>query len=256
MVDILYNYYRFGSASSNDIDILIDHPQALGAESDKELYQNLKRKFPEIAHWDINIIQIDNGKITKSIPSKGSIDAVHNSLADTYALHKQAHAFPLIGRQKRNILLAIIKCTKTLLTIFKITKRKEYYKHDLRPIVINGNFEQILNKINQLNFSESLFDDPQRNLDTYKSLIFRVGQTISLINGIEVYTKEDFKKYYPDLANIIDRKIIDIVPLFSKYLNLLTEEIKFLGIKQTLKNVIQYDETEIDFRTEKNITNS
>ena len=41
--------------------------------------------------------------------------------------------------------------------------------------------------------------------DFIKVYAFQIAQTLALIKGVELYTKEDIKIYYPELSSFIDR---------------------------------------------------
>lgn len=116
MTDIGYKYSFFGSSDSTDIDVMIDHANATGEPTDKDLITSLKNKHPDIKEWNINIISIKDGFVVKSIPSKGSLDSVNNSLFYTYHLHaqQQLFAFPLADRVERILPLAVIKCVRAV----------------------------------------------------------------------------------------------------------------------------------------------
>lgn len=251
MIDIGLSYYRFGSEDSTDVDILIDHPEAKGVESDKELIGLLGGKLSKIKDWNANIIKIEKGLVIASIPSKGSVDAVHNSLFDTYKLHQQKFPFPLVGRQNRNVLLAVVKCVKVLMFTFKTGAKKDYYKKELSPVLLTGSFQDYFDKIPGLDFSAPLLNTPERNLGLYKSLIFRIAQTISLIDGTEIYTKSHLKSLYQDTTPIIDRiPVENIGEIFRNYLNLLHQKITLMGIIQHSIDNVQWQNQIVNIRHE------
>src|SRR4051812_9301526 len=94
--DLGIEYYIYGSGDSLDTDVLIVHPDAKSDAQDRCLWcpirDNFIEQYPEIWSWgEPNMIWIDNGYVTQSIPSKGSPDAVNNSLFETYHLHEQKY---------------------------------------------------------------------------------------------------------------------------------------------------------------------
>jgi hypothetical protein len=206
MIDIGYKYYRFGSEDSVDIDILVDHSLASGEERDKYLITELKNQVHQITDWNINIISIENGLVVKSIPSKGSPDGVNNSLYETYQLHKQKFPFPLERKLERDIDAAIEKCLTALFTFYKRTNQEEFYKSIPKEIK-NGEAQMKirLEKLNQFDFNLLPYDDDMRNRNAFKSIAFHIGQTISLINGKEIYTKADLVYLHPELSPLIKR---------------------------------------------------
>ncbi|MCA6493249.1 MAG: hypothetical protein IM572_11290 [Chitinophagaceae bacterium] len=212
MIDIGYKYYRFGSADSIDIDILVDHPEATGQEKDKDLISALKKQFLQTADWNMNIISIENGVVIKSIPSKGSPDGVNNSLFETYRLHEQKFPFPLERKLKRNVDAAIEKCLTAIFTFYKNTRHQEIYEAIPRQIKKGqAPMEERLRVLQQFSFNNQPYDDDAKNKNAYKSTAFHIGQTISLINGREIYTKADLVYLHPELSPIIKRENIGLL---------------------------------------------
>ncbi len=212
MIDIGYKYYRFGSKDSLDIDILIEHPESTGLEKDKDLIKSIKNQYHQIDDWNVNIISIENGEVVKSIPSKGFPDGVNNSLYETYHLHNQKFPFPLTRKLERNIVAAIEKCLTAIFTFYKRTLQNDFYESIPKEIK-NGkaSMELRLNKLNEIDFNLLPYDDDTKNKNAFKSIAFNIGQTISLINGIEIYTKADLVYLHPELSSIIKRENIGLL---------------------------------------------
>lgn len=209
MLEIEHKYYRFGSKDSIDIDVLVNHPEATGQEKDKNIINALKNQFPGIADWNVNIISIENGVVVKSIPSKGSPDGVNNSLFETYHLHEQKFPFPLERKLDRNVDAAIEKCLTAIFTFFKRTNQEEFYKSIPKEIK-NGEapMKERLAKLSEFDFNLLPYDDDMRNRNAFKSIAFIIGQTLSLLNGIEIYTKSDLILNHVELTDFILRKQI------------------------------------------------
>lgn len=225
--DLEYNYYFFGSSDSHDTDVLIEHPDSTSRDIDDKIVAKIKENYPEIKNWDINIIKIENGIITYSIPSKGLPDSVHNSLFDTYKFHKQKYKFPLTQRVNRNIENTINVCLNKIFIFYKNGLQKEYYKN-IPKGVKNGEaiIEEQLEHLKDFDFQFRPFEDNKKTLDFYKSITFRIGQTISLIENVEIYTKDNFKQQHPDLSDIIDRKMLVNYSILNTFKNKLFDSIK------------------------------
>ncbi|MNJ83890.1 hypothetical protein D3C87_13190 [compost metagenome] len=206
MLEIGYNYYFFGSKDSIDIDVLIVHPESKGLESDFFLIKQINQDHPVSGSWNINIIQINDGVVINSIPSKGSPDSVNNSLYETYHLHEQKYPFPLKTKVQRNISLAIEKCLVVIFTFYKKTNHSEFYKLIPKGIK-NGevNLEDRLLFLEKIDFNVLPYEEDIKNKNAFKSLAFQIGQTISLLDGIEIYTKQKLIAHHPDLEVIIKR---------------------------------------------------
>lgn len=232
-MDIDMKYYRFGSNNSLDEDYLVDHPNATGTENDTQLITQLKLQFPEMLNWHINIIKIIDGKIVHSIPSKGSPDSVHNSLLSTYNLHEQSFACPIFKAVERDITKAINKCILHILTFYKKTD-KEFYKKIARVALKSQSLDEQIKVLGIIDFDKlTLSKNETEKLDSLKKISFRIAQTISLINNIEIYTKNDLIEKYPELTDIINRK-----PLNSyNILNIKIKELQKHIILINKKNV-------------------
>lgn len=233
MVDIGYKYYRFGSHDSIDIDVLVEHDKSTGEEKDKDLISILKAKHASIANWNINIIAIENGVVVKSIPSKGSPDGVNNSLFHTYCYHEQKFKLPLTRKVDRDVRQAIEKCLTAIFTFYKGTKLKELYK-SIPKEVKNGNsdFTNRIEWLNKINFNNIPYEESVDNTNAYKAIAFHIGQTISLIDGVEVYTKRDLIERHPQLSSIIKRdNQSDLNELNNKLRDLVKKIIHFKDSK-------------------------
>jgi len=226
MSEIDFKYYIFGSKDSIDIDVLIVHPESTGLESDSLLIKQINTDYPITRNWNINIIQINGGVIINSIPSKGYPDSVNNSLFETYNLHKQKYPFPLDRKVTRNISLAIEKCLVAVFTFYKRTKHHEFYKSIPKEIK-NGNaeLEDRLSFLEKIDFKTLPFDDENRNKNAFKSLAFHVGQTVSLIEGIEIYTKQKLIFHHPNLENLIKRLAIQDTDIINEKIKRLKDSI-------------------------------
>jgi hypothetical protein len=232
--NIGYNYYRFGSKDSKDIDILIDYPSATGEEKDSQLIKSIKEQHSLSSDWNINLVRIEDGIVTKSIPSKGSPDSVNNSLYETYHLHSQNFKFPLDRKVKRDLNEAIERCLNAIFIFYLGTSNHEIsasipkdVKNGKRPIL------ERLELLKEIDFEKLSYDSLNENLNAYKSITFRVGQTISLIDGIEIYTKQDLVYYHPELTAIIKREEISSYSIINKKVNELKEKLKIKVLNYT-----------------------
>ncbi|KIO74687.1 hypothetical protein TH53_24985 [Pedobacter lusitanus] len=242
-------YYYFGSADSLDTDVLVHHPEATGTDSDSSLVDELRSKFPMCIKWDINIVKIDGGYVTKSIPSKGNVDSVNNSLYQTYHLHVQDHEQPIIGNLPRQKLLAVVRCIRAILLSVKKTSQ---YKLHIRP-ALKADFIDRLDALLKVSYDQPPFSKEEDNLDEYKRVAFRIGQTLSLLDGIEIYTKEDFIRYHPDLAAIINRASMPILGQMEAKIAELYHVIQRMGIVQMDKDIVQWNQFKANFKTEDDI---
>lgn len=207
MNNLPFKHYVFGSKNSHDIDVLIEFPGIDGSDKDLQLIDQIKEKYSFIQSWNINLIEIQDGIIVKTIDSKGYPDSVNNSLYETYHLHKQSHPFPLKRTVERNVNLAIQKCILSIFLFFKNTNLDSFYNQI--PKQVKKDESLILERIKwleRIDFRKVPFDDHNMNIEKYKKIAFHIGQTISLMDNIEIYTKSDLVYYHHDLSSLIKRE--------------------------------------------------
>lgn len=81
-----------------------------------------------------------------------------------------------------------------------------------------------------------------------KQLAFHIAQTIFLLQGIEIYTKNDLCKYAPELSSIIKRAYsVNSLDLIMQKLQDLIDLIQQLPITQTESEVIQCDGNYVNY---------
>lgn len=251
MPNIKYKYYRFGSKDSLDIDILIEHPNSLGNEGDSNLIAEIWNEYPETANWNINIIKIKSGVIANSIPSKGSPDSVNNSLYETYHLHEQIHLFPLDQKVERILILAIVKCIRAILTSLKRNSYHEIYKRDISPLLkSNLPFSEWIKCVELIDFNQNFYDNKVENSNKIKSLAFHVGQTISLIQGIGIYNKQELCYYHPELTWLIKREHGEFYKPLKEKIKSLCSEISSLKINESSPGIVELNGFNVNYKTE------
>lgn len=241
-----YRYYYFGSEDSLDRDVLIDHPGATGTQQDSKLADALKEKYPICKDWDINIIRIENGYVTRSTPIKGSVDSVNNALFQTYDLHKQVYELPVAGNLPRNILMAIVRCIREIL----VSVKKTPLYNDVIRYALRGNFSERIEALEKVSYSSISHFDLENQKRIFKRVVFRLGQTLSLFNGIEIYTKRDFKTHHPDLAFIIDRTQLPEPGQVEARIHELYQILKTMEFKITGENQVQWNHWIVDYDQE------
>jgi hypothetical protein len=209
MIDIGFSYYFFGSEDSMDIDVMVDHPEAGSKESDSQIIKFLKQQYPEIKEWNINIISIQNGEVIHSIPNKGGADSANNSLFQTYHKHVQVYDLPLKGTVPRNIPLACVKCVNSTLLWFKASKLDLEYRQNIRPAMVSGDWAKCIDQLLKLSFRPPFNDNDKENKNILKSLAFNIGQTVALLKGRELYTKQSLGAFFPELIPLLQRRDCD-----------------------------------------------
>lgn len=229
-------FYFFGSQNSQDKDVLLE----CSSIPDKQTAHNWIQTYKQTLalDWNINLITIENQQVVNTIPSKATIDGVHNSLLDTYHLHQQKCNIPIKNRLKRHILLNTYRCIRTILTFCTRTS----YRSQIRP-TLNG-IHPFFHKINSLEIIDfqqikSFEAKYSEDVNIWKTIAFYLGQTLALWQGTEIYTKDDLVKNFPAFENFIYRKNLTEKDL--KYL----QEIKDFFVAELRKMPFENIETGI-----------
>lgn len=246
MLDIGFPYYFFGSHNSLDVDVLVDHP-----ETSNEAVDAIKLLHPATKDWNMSLIGIENGRIVRTMPRRGSPDAVHNSLYYTYNIHaqKQVYELPLQAPVQRHILLAIDGCIRNLLIVTKAPGVKTFYNKIVSPVLNKGDWFERLELLLRLDYDTAYHPDkPARNLGLYKSLAFDVGQTLSLIKGIELYTKDLVIAAHPELMEVISRQPCDLNATLKQKIAELYNVVKVMDIRQIEAHHVSLGNEVVDTR--------
>ena len=203
-------YWIFGSKSSEDTDIMVLVSSISNIKDSKEKVKKyediLQKKFSKKVN--ANLAVINKGVITKVY--KGTEDEVNNSILDTYHLHKQEFPLTLNKRINRNVELKTIRCLRILLSFLSRTNIRPNVKKALKSDAFSQ--YELLNKINLAQFND-LSKTGVKHEDAIKTLAFQMGQTLALIKGKELYSKESIYNEYPQLENYLKRKSHCLFPL-------------------------------------------
>jgi hypothetical protein len=204
----MYKFQLFGSKSSIDYDamVFIDSiPESV--EECKKMCEKFNLKIEDYFHSinlpnkkvNSNLAVVKNGIITDI--HKGMVCECNNSLYFTYNNFFQTNPNMIERLVKRDVDLKILRCYRILLSFLSRTYHREEVKKALK-----GTLNQKIDVLLNINFEG--IDFGNRNgepIDIWKSLAFQVGQTLLLIKGIEVYSKEEICIYLPSLSGFIMR---------------------------------------------------
>jgi len=196
-------YIVFGSENSIDKDILvIVHELPFTIEDCKILIDGfseiLQKDFKEKVN--INIGTIDDGIITSVM--KGTSDEVNNSIYHTQTLHSENSKLYITKLVNRDVDRKILRAFRIMLSMLSRTNHRELVKDALRNDITQKLF--VLETLN-LNTITELGKSNMTWPDYLKTMAFQIGQTLALINGVEVYSKNDICFYYPQLTPYINR---------------------------------------------------
>lgn len=148
-----------------------------------------------------NIIVVEKGIV--AFAYKGSVDEVNNGLFSTYALHEQEYPLVIERLVPRDILLKDIKVIRKLLSSLSRTN----YRKDIKK-ALRSNWDEKLRALNKIDYNALDYSAvPKSNKnDLLKSFAFQIGQAIALHEGVELYTKEEVARYFPELEAYLQRK--------------------------------------------------
>lgn len=207
-------HYVHGSSNSTDIDIIYVFDYLPSTVECKKFCDGKGNK-------NGNIIVINDGIVIASY--KGTIDEVNNSLFRTYPLHKQEFPLLITRTVERDIILKDIRVIRKILSTFTRTQYRTEVKKALR-----GSWQDKLNLLKNLDYYSIDLDNLEKSskIDLLKSFAFQIGQALALHNGVELYTKNEIREYFPDLENYIQRidtPINVMVEYIKKYASLLED---------------------------------
>jgi len=199
----------FGSKSSEDYDVMIFVDKIPSIEESKQLCEKYNKKLyftfldtgMTIKKINCNLAVIKDGIIIEVF--KGTSDECNNSLLLTYDFHKQFHEQQIKRLVERDINIKIMRSARFMLMNLSHTQHRFDIKKSLRSNFIEKIkvLEKIdLSKINDLGQNSGL-----GWVDYLKSMTFQIGQSLALIDGIEIYTKEEIADKYPDLSEMLYR---------------------------------------------------
>ena len=101
--------------------------------------------------WNATLVVIEDGVIVDTIYPKSWVDSLNNAIFNTYSYHldKQVYPNPIKRELKRNKLLAVYKCVRTVCAMLT----KTHYRTQIKPIIKGCHpFKQKINFLNTVNF--------------------------------------------------------------------------------------------------------
>lgn len=193
----------FGSEDSVDLDVVFfiaAMPDSIieKATLAKHSGELLQESYPH-QKINTNLAVCEKGVLTQVY--KGTSDELNNALYHTYALHKQMFEKQILEILPRDPDLKVLRCLRMILSLCSKTVYREMVKEALRADVHSK--IATLKSINFLSindFGKSL--DP---IEVKKTIAFQLGQTLSLLQDIECYTKSDVVGVYSELQPYIYR---------------------------------------------------
>lgn len=242
-------FFIFGSKSSLDYDVLliVDELKTIDENHKliKEWNEKLEMQFVEAGlpfkKVNCNLGIIENGQIISVF--KGTYDEVNNSVFYTYNRHNQFHPLMIttpFNRTGDNYFkhLKLKRCYRFLLSFYsRVPELREEIKNALRGDFVKR--YEVLSTIDFMKYTE-FPKKKEKKEDIYKVIAFQLAQTISLFEGIEIYSKEGAIAHYPQLKNHLLRLPLDDHDDLT-ILNHLLVELLYIG-QQEIPHMIDLHE--------------
>lgn len=197
-------YQIFGSENSLDVDLVFfieKMPETIAEKLalSKELSRSIVSFFPEKV-INANLAVCKNGHLTEVY--KGTTDELNNALFHTYDLHKQKQENRIKKLLVRDADLKFLRSTRMILSFVSKTEYRVLVKKAL-----NGNLKEKIQALEKLDLTKIVFfGKGKNNTDILKSIAFQLGQCISLLEGKELYTKNQIAENFPELRKYLFRQ--------------------------------------------------
>ncbi|CAG7580058.1 MAG: gp208 [uncultured marine phage] len=220
----------FGSESSLDLDCMCFVDEIPSIQESHDLCDKYTEYIQDITKTDkeinTNICVIKKGIVVETF--KGTADEVNNSLYLTYDLHDQHFPLMISRLIPRDVELKILRTCRVILSFWS--------RSEFRPQVKSALRGDIYQKMETLKIKFEDVSVEKRNVkidDYFKVMAFQLGQTIGLIDGIELYSKESIMEQYPDLEPFLMRRGDRPFDILEKYKTELLSKIKDRNFIQT-----------------------
>lgn len=201
----------FGSKSSRDYDVIVFVDDIGTIQESHELISKLDKLLAiELPDKPINcnIAVLEDGMIKRVF--KGYPLEVNNSAFYTYDNHRQFYANHIKKTYELTEDIKHFKLKRCLRFILSFYSRVPEWRLEIKE-AMRGDFKMRLEACRKIDFvlhkEFPKKKDPVE--DIYKTFTFQIVQTLALMQGIEIYSKEDVIEYWIQLEPLINRKPID-----------------------------------------------
>lgn len=233
----------FGSKSSQDYDVLVFVDELSNIDSNhkriKQFNQDIADLFVTlnlpVKKINANLGVLEQGKLVKVF--KGTMDEVNNSLLATYDNHYQVHRQHILYMYDRLDVdywkhLKLKRCFRFLLSFFS---RVPEFRSEIK-LALKGNFALRLEALEKIDFNVYTEFPKKEELkeDIYKVMAFQLAQTLCLFHhNYEIFTKEEAKKFYPKMSELIDRNPLNKID--RMWLDEMVNQLICLGYEEIVK---------------------
>ncbi len=205
-----HSFQILGSASSQDMDVMVfvqEIPDSIQECSTlcQSFANLLSEKLTTAKKINTNLGILKNGVLIQVY--KGITDETNNALYCTYPLHKQYfdnHILNTLTRDKEQKIQRTLRIVLSFLTKTNYrAKIKEALRSDWKKkieISIQIDMGAIINS------EDFTLGNHVTMIEFQKTIAFQLGQSIALLEGKELYTKEEIGDYFPELGDYLFRK--------------------------------------------------
>eukprot|EP01118_Nematostelium_gracile_P006410 TRINITY_DN2064_c0_g2_i1.p1 TRINITY_DN2064_c0_g2~~TRINITY_DN2064_c0_g2_i1.p1 ORF type:complete len:406 (+),score=99.56 TRINITY_DN2064_c0_g2_i1:90-1307(+) len=223
-IDLLLSkstYFDHGSIDSMDIDrfyVMETMP------STEECYHLCKGTGE-----DRNIITVKDGVISDCF--KGTADQCNNGLFMTYSLHNQKFENPIKKMVTRLVPLKVVEAVRKILSRsgrHSTPLVREQISNSLKSRI----FQERIDALHAVNYCQNA----GMSVESKKVVAFQLGQTIALINGQQIFTKQVMYQSFPELEPILKRKELpdtETGPVLNKYRDIFLTQISGVSFDQS-----------------------
>jgi len=202
----------FGSPSSRDVDVVVavDFDPAPRPERISWLHGVCKAMAREVGEAlgvsservNINLARVESGVIVECF--KGIPDELNNAVLATYSLHRQLHPCIVSRPVPRDVPLKVLKASRKVLTWFAKTS----LRRALLPILRSSDPRRYAEGLHMIASRRDGLAAALKEMDAdqLKGVAFQVGQTLLLVRGVEVYTKEEVAEALRELKPFLFRE--------------------------------------------------
>lgn len=197
------------------------------------------RKFcSEDSSENRNIIVVKDGVVSECF--MGTVDEVNNAFIDTYDLHKQDYLLIIRKRLERNHEIKAIRATRGILSLISKTSYRSIVKE-----VLSGSWSDRLQALLDIDYSTIDFTVLDKQLDgthIKKVIAFQIGQTLGLLDGIELYTKSSVANQYPLLKSYLYREDVDS-KILDDYIKILVSRLSELEYEDIPGRIVMFKDS-------------
>lgn len=205
-------HFRFGSPDSVDEDRIFVVDTLPSIEKCK--------RFCDGKEENRNLVVIEDGVVTSCY--KGLPDETNNAIYHTHRHHNHGTTCPVTEPVHRIVPLKALRAIRLILSMLSRSK----YRPIIKSALTSLNFARRKEVLAEIDFSSLVIP-----ADAGKAVAFQLGQTISLIDGQELYTKRDIAAHCPDLEKPLYRERLD-TEMLNHYRDRLLEQLYGVYVRQ------------------------